>query len=336
MRLLRKILFPFSLLYSGIIYVRNRMYDLGVLGSRCFKLPVICVGNLSVGGTGKSPMIEYLINLLKEDFAIATLSRGYKRESKGFYLLKGTEEAKAVGDEPLQFKSKFPEVTVAVDEQRQRGIEMLLRTDPAPEVILLDDAFQHRKVKAGLNILLTSYGKLYADDWVLPTGDLRENKSGAGRAQLVVVTKCLLDLNSSEKETIRRKLNLNSDQQLFFSGISYGSRILNDTSHLELKGLDKFQLVTGIANPKPLTDHLKAQVLEFDHLSFPDHHNFRETEIEALRRHPFVLTTEKDYVRLKGLLAPEKLFYLPMEMTFLTEEEKGQFDLAVRQFCSAN
>ena len=168
---------------------------------------------------------------------------------------------------------------------------------------------------------------------MLPTGDLREGRGGAGRAQLVVVTKCPMDLSPSEKETIRKKLSLNGDQQLFFSGISYGSRVMSAASQLELRDLGKFQLVTGIANPKPLTDHLASQNLEFDHLSFPDHHNFKETEIEALRKHSFVLTTEKDYMRLKGHLAPENLYYLPMEMTFLSREEQQRFDLLVKQYC---
>lgn len=338
MRVLRKILFPFSLIYSGIMRIRNRMYDLELLESRSYDLPVICVGNLSVGGTGKSPMIEYLISLLKGEFSVATLSRGYKRETKGFYLLKGAEAAKAVGDEPLQFKKKFPEVLVAVDEQRQHGIEELLKSHPKPEVILLDDAFQHRKVKAGLNILLTSYGKLYAKDYVLPTGDLREPRSGAGRAQLVVVTKSPIELGLSEKEKIRKQLQLCQGQQLFFSGISYGGKIYNGTSELLLRELkeEQISLVTGIADPSPLVDYLEAQGLQVNHLSYPDHHNFSKTDMEALRELPFVLTTEKDFMRLKGHLEPGKLFYLPIEMVFLSDGEKEGFDLAVRKYISSH
>ena len=334
MRLLRKILFPFSLIYSGITSIRNKMYDLGILKSSTFDLPVICVGNLSVGGTGKSPMIEYLISLLKDEFAVATLSRGYKRETSGFYLLQGTELAKAVGDEPLQFKSKFPEVAVAVDEQRKRGIEELQKVKPRPEVILLDDAFQHRKVKAGLNILLSSYGKLYSEDQVLPTGNLREPRSGAARAQLVVITKCPVDLSQPEKERIRRRLRLKQQQQLFFSGIAYGGKVYNESSEMGLQKLagQKFSLVTGIANPQPLVDYLNTQDLEFDHLSYPDHHNFSKKEIEALRELPFVLTTEKDFMRLKGVLEAGKLFYLPMEMKFLCAEEQEEFDRTIQRF----
>src|SRR5690606_3440390 len=176
--------------------------------SESFPFPVICVGNLSVGGTGKTPMIEYLIRQLKNDFRLAILSRGYRRETTGFIILSGQEDAREVGDEPLQFKSKFPEGVVVVDEKRVHGIHELEKKEPAPEVILLDDAFQHRKVAAGLNILLTSYGDLYSEDHVLPTGSLREPRAGAQRAQLVVVTKCPPGLSSEERMEIQNKLKL--------------------------------------------------------------------------------------------------------------------------------
>lgn len=331
MRLIRKLLYPFSLLYAGIMYIRNKMYDRGIFDSQAYEFPLICVGNLSAGGTGKTPMIEYLVSLLKRDFRLATLSRGYRRESRGFFLLKGSETAKQVGDEPLQFKSKFPELRVAVDEKRQHGIEELRKLEPRPEVILLDDAFQHRKVKAGLNILLTSYGDLYSEDQVLPTGNLRESKAGAKRAQLIVVTKCPLNLEPREKALIREKLMPGEEQQLFFAGIAYGKEILNGTSSRELESLkgERFTLVSGIANPAPLVAYLKSLGLSFEHLTFPDHHNFTEAELQKIAALPFVLTTEKDFMRLKGSLKRERLFYLPMQMTFLSPEESSDFDRAV-------
>lgn len=334
MRMLRKLLFPFSLLYAGVMYLRNKMYDLGIFSSRSFDFPVICVGNLSVGGTGKTPMIEYLVSLLKEDFRLAVLSRGYRREFKGFFLLIGTETAKQVGDEPLQFKSKFPEVSVAVDEKRLHGIEELRKIEPGPQVILLDDAFQHRKVKAGLNILLTPYKDLYSEDQVLPAGNLRESRAGAGRAQIVVVTKCPLNLDLQEKMYIRKRLRLEEGQQLYFSGISYGEEVFNGASSRDLRSLKekKFSLVSGIANPAPLVDYLRAEGLQFDHLDFPDHHNFTEGELRQISTLPFVLTTEKDFMRLKGSLSKENLFYLPMRMKFLSPEESSGFERAVMEY----
>ena len=190
MILLRKILFPFSILYGIITAIRNYMFDVGFLKSYSFETPIIVVGNLSVGGTGKTPQIEYLIRLFSEKYQVATLSRGYKRKSEGFVLANASTVVEEIGDEPFQFFSKFKTIQVAVDINRKNGIEQLLSQPQKPEVILLDDAFQHRKVKAGFYILLTSYADLYADDWMLPTGNLREYRSNANRAQVIIVTKC--------------------------------------------------------------------------------------------------------------------------------------------------
>ncbi len=201
----RKFLYPFSILYGAVMHLRNELYDRGVLPSQKFDLPVIAVGNISMGGTGKSPMVEYLADLLRKDHKVATLSRGYRRNSSGYILLTGQETATEVGDEPLQFKHKFPGITVAVDEDRSHGIGELLQENPKPEVILLDDAFQHRKVSAGLYILLTSYSNIYRNDFVLPAGDLREPASGAKRAQVIVVTKCPPDITVQEQMEIVKK-----------------------------------------------------------------------------------------------------------------------------------
>src|SRR5690606_12215617 len=216
MKLLRKILFPFSLLYGGITAQRNWFYDIGLLISKAYDFPVICVGNLSTGGTGKSPMIEFLISFLKDEHKIAVLSRGYKRKTTGFREVLKTSMVEEVGDEPLQFKQKFPEVTVAVCEDRQTGIEKLQKT---AEVILLDDAFQHRKVKASLNILLTSFDKLYSNDCMLPAGNLREPKFGAKRADIIVVTKCPENIENTKMEAIKRRLKPKPHQEIYFSKI---------------------------------------------------------------------------------------------------------------------
>ena len=221
MNLLRKLLFPFAILYGFITGIRNFLFDKGVLKSYSFDVPIIAVGNLSVGGTGKTPQIEYLIRLLSPSYKVATLSRGYKRKSEGFVLADSTSNAEILGDEPFQFYKKFNNIQVAVDANRKNGIEKLLSQTNKPEVILLDDAFQHRKVKAGFYILLTSYDDLYSDDFILPTGNLRESRTGAKRANLVVVTKCPATLSPDEQNKIQAKLNLTSNQELYFSYIEY-------------------------------------------------------------------------------------------------------------------
>ncbi|OUS03391.1 tetraacyldisaccharide 4'-kinase [Flavobacteriales bacterium 33_180_T64] len=315
MKLLRKILFPFVPIYYLVTCVRNILYDLGWKSSKSYNLPVICVGNLSVGGTGKTPTIEYLIRLLKDDHKVATLSRGYKRESSGFVIADTHATAKTIGDEPFQFYKKFKDVIVSVDENRQHGISQLIKS-LQPEVILLDDAFQHRKVKAGFNILLTAYNNLYCDDSVLPTGNLREPRAGAKRADIILVTKCPVSISTSEKELVLKKIKPLSHQSVYFSMISYSERILseNDNFYLEdLKGKN-VTLVTGIANPKPLLDYLKSKSINFEHLNYKDHHAFTISEIETLKQKEIVLTTEKDYVRLKNEFTsnPEQLCYLPI------------------------
>lgn len=318
---LRKLLFPFSLLYGTAVLTRNKLYDADFLKSKKYDLPIICVGNLNVGGTGKSPMVEYLLNLLKKEHKVATLSRGYKRNSKGFYLLEGTETAEQVGDEPLQFKNKFETVFVAVDEDRQHGIAELLKIKN-PDVIVLDDAFQHRKVTAGFYILLTAYGDLYANDLILPAGNLREGRSGAKRADCIVVTKCPKDISREEMEKIEQKLQPEEHQQVFFTRIKYSDSIKNANGKKDFSELKiPFTLVTGIASPKPLIDFLKSKKLKFDHLEFPDHHHFSDTEIHKINKSGMVITTEKDYMRLKGRLPEQKLFYLPIEVDFIEKEE---------------
>jgi tetraacyldisaccharide 4'-kinase len=322
MQLLRKLLFPFSILYGSLVWLRNKLYDWNIKSSKNYNFPVICVGNLSVGGTGKSPMIEYLIELLKDDFRIATLSRGYKRNSSGFYVLKGNEKAALTGDEPLQFKRKFPAIEVAVHENRQAGIKALRELPKPPEVILLDDAFQHRKVEAGLNILLTSYGNLFCNDFMLPTGNLREPKAGAKRAQIIIVTKCPENLSANEQNQIKEQLKLDKKQKIYFSKIVYDKHIYNEKDKIPLENFQEFTLITGIANPKPLVDFLKKKELKFNHLAFPDHHNFNAQEIERLSKAEKILTTEKDFMRLKGRIPKEKLFYIPIKTAFLQDGEK--------------
>lgn len=315
MKIIRLILFPVVPIYYLITKLRNWLYDIGIKTSKSYHFPVICVGNLSTGGTGKTPMIEYLIQLLKDDYQLATLSRGYKRKSQGFVLGDNTTNAKTLGDEPFQFFKKFDDIQVAVDENRQNGIELLRKLNPQPEVILLDDAFQHRKVKAGFNILLTSYDNLFYKDIVLPTGNLREPRSGYKRADCIVVTKCPKNLSDLEKINIVKGINPVEIQHVFFSSIRYSKNVYSINNEIVLRDLPEFTLVTGIANPKPLVSHLKNLGLRFKHLAFNDHYNFNESDIIKLNGKELILTTEKDFVRLNSYESlNDKLYYLPIEI----------------------
>ena len=330
MNSIRKILYPFSLLYAAVMRVRNFMYDRSWLRSTEFGLPVIAVGNLSVGGTGKSPMIEYLIRLLQPYHRLAVLSRGYGRKTRGYILAEAGTSAEEIGDEPYQFFRKFREVQVAVDEDRVSGVSMLLMESPAPDLILLDDAFQHRKIRAGIYILLTSYDKLYANDLVLPAGDLKEPRSGAKRADLVIVSKCPADISEEERLEIRRKLKLSSGQELYFTGIEYVGKVVNDRESISMQDLAKEEvlLVTGIANPGPMIEYLREMRCSFQHLEFGDHHRLTDKEHEKIRdareqlkgKNKIVLTTEKDFVRnFERVDYP--VYYLPIRTLFLEGEE---------------
>ncbi len=317
---LRKLLFPLSVIYDGVTFVRNRFYDWNILESTSYETPVICVGNLSVGGTGKSPMIEYIISLLKEDYRVAVLSRGYKRSTKGFLLVERHHTVSDVGDEPLQFKHKFPGIVVAVDADRRRGIENL---EGKVDVILLDDAFQHRKVNPFFTVLLTTYNDLYIDDLLLPAGNLRESKREAKRADVILVTKCPENLAYSEQQKIQYDLKPGTEQNVYFSSISYATVLQGSTDikHMEYLSDKEFTLVTGIANPTPLVSYLKELKLNFEHKPYSDHHNFTNKEIENLDKNKIILTTEKDFMRLKDKIKNAELYYLPISVSFLNKEE---------------
>ena len=331
MKLMRYIAFPIVPIYYFVTWLRNKLYDSGIKSSKSYSLPLICVGNLSAGGTGKTPMVEYLIRLLKDDYVLATLSRGYGRKTKGYVLGTSSSSAVTLGDEPFQFYNAFSkDIKVAVDGDRQNGIKNLLNLKPPPEIILLDDAFQHRKVKADFNVLLTTYSNLYTDDWVLPTGNLREPRTGAKRAQIIVITKCPAILSEAEKEKIINKINPEIHQQVFFSKIGYSNAVVSENKKIELKTLPQFTLVTGIANAKPLVDFLKLNNLDFNHLEYKDHHQFTENDIKTIEKSEFVLTTEKDYMRLKDFSSlKNKLYYLPIQ----TEIDNALgFDSLIKQF----
>ncbi|GAA3615875.1 tetraacyldisaccharide 4'-kinase [Flavivirga amylovorans] len=313
---LRYILCPVVPIYYLVTWFRNKLYDLGIKKSMSHKLPVICVGNLSTGGTGKTPMIEYLIDLLKKDYRVATLSRGYKRKTEGFQLANKDATAESIGDEPFQFYNKFKEdILVAVDADRNNGIKQLQSIGDVPEVVLLDDAFQHRKVNPGFNILLTTYNNPYFKDIVLPTGNLREPRRGAKRADIIMVTKCPENLSEAERNAILRQIKPKVNQRVFFSSISYSNTVISSTTTKPIKGLSDFTLVTGIANASPLVRFLKEKGLKFEHLNFKDHHEFLEQDILELDKKDFIVTTEKDFMRLKQYeTLRDKLFYLPISI----------------------
>ena len=316
MWVLRKILFPFSLVYGFVVYVRNRWYDWSLLKSKSYKTPIVCVGNLSVGGTGKTPMIELLISMLKDTRKVAVLSRGYGRKSKGYLLVTPESTVEQVGDEPFQLFSKFKEIAVAVDADRQNGIAILERSIK-PDIILLDDGFQHRKVTPSYAILLTTFENLYVDDWYLPTGNLRDHRGEAQRADIVIVTKFPDDGSDALRLEVKEKLNLKSKQKLLFSSLVYNDQLGGSGPFKKIEDLkDKeVTLLTGIANPKPLVDFLRKRKISFEHLAFKDHHFFTPKELAVFSKKSNILTTEKDYMRLAGRL--ERCNYITIEHRFL-------------------
>ena len=323
--------------------VRNFLYDRGWLDSHGFEVPVIAVGNLSVGGTGKTPMIEYLVRELLPVRKVAVLSRGYGRKTHGYLEGGPGSSADEIGDEPYQFLRKFPDLTVAVDEDRVRGVSRLLEGTPPPEVVLLDDAFQHRRIRAGLYILLTSYGRLYRDDLVLPAGNLREPSSGASRADLIVVSKCPLDLDESQRASIRDRLRIKPGQELYFTGIGYMDQAKGARGSVDLKSIAtrKVLLVTGIADPSPVVAYLKGLASDLVHLEFPDHHKLTSGERERIKatwegiqgEDKLLLTTEKDFVRnFEHSELP--VYYLPIRTVFLDRED--QFKERINEYVRKN
>lgn len=336
-------LLPLSWLYRIGTDIRNKLFDWGWLQSKSFDLPVICIGNLSVGGTGKTPHTEYLIKLLQsEGLHPATLSRGYKRHTKGYLLASPQSTARQIGDEPCQMKQKFPDIRVAVDEDRCHGIEQLLKLQSPPvDAILLDDAFQHRHVKAGLNILLTDYHRLFCDDTLLPAGRLRESTDGKSRAQIVIVTKCPEDIKPIDFNLIAKQLHLYPYQQLFFSTFRYGMPIplfpevaRSRQTLSSLTEAEQILLVTGIASPTPLLNEMKSYTEHVHLLAFPDHHNFSSKDLQEVVEKFYqleewerlIFTTEKDAVRLKHHPdLPEEIkpyiYVIPIEIEILQNQQ---------------
>ena len=334
LRSFRILLFPFSLLYGLIIILRNWLYNKKILRTASFNLPIICVGNLVMGGTGKSPMVEYLLELLHDKFLIATLSRGYKRKTKGYALANEATTALDIGDEPMQFHLKFPQVPVAVGEERVVAIAQLLQDKPETQAIILDDAFQHRAIKAGLNILLTECNNLFTQDFFFPTGDLRDQKNSAKRAEIIVVTKCANNMRADEKEKIISQINASEMQQVFFTAMRYQTpyHIITKTRK-PLSLNDEILLVYGIANPLPLKEYVSECTAAYEEMSYSDHYNFSIDDLKDISKkfdkiktaNKSIITTEKDAVRLvkfQDQLKNLPLYVLPVRHKFLFNEEE--------------
>lgn len=308
-------LLPLAWIYGVIVAIRNLLFDMGVLKQKSYDIPVIGIGNITVGGTGKTPHTEYLIKLLQKDYQVAVLSRGYKRKSKGFVLANKLSTMEEIGDEPLQMKTKFPDIHVAVDANRRNGISRLLSDDvkPAVDVILMDDSFQHRYVLPDINILLVNYNRLITRDYLLPAGRLRETIMGKERADIVIVTKCPADITPVERNGIERELALRYHQKIFFTTMSYPI-LMPQFKEAPL-------LVTGIASPHHMEEDLRKFYPGLELMAFPDHHAFSDADIEAIKKRAagrHIITTEKDSTRLKSL--PHTV--IPIEVEFIAKEEE--------------
>lgn len=343
LRSFRLFLFPFSLIYGGIILLRNYLYDKKIIGRVQFNIPIIGVGNLSVGGTGKSPMVDYIAGLLKPHFSIATLSRGYRRRTSGYVLANEFTTSLEIGDEPMQFHLSHPEIAVAVGEKRIEAVPQLLYDRPDTKLIILDDAFQHREIKPGLDILLTSYDNLYTRDYFLPTGDLRDQKSSAHQAHIIVVSKCPNDLSQNEALKIKDELKLLPHQHVFFTSIKYDIpyHIVTKKRKLLTKN-DEILLICGIAHPEPLTAYIHEISKTYDAIFYRDHHIYNIDDFSDMKlrfdlidsKDKLYLTTDKDAVRLikfKDHLLHLPFYVLPIKIKFLFNQQT-KFDQLVLNY----
>ncbi len=340
----RVLLLPFAIIYGLVVAIRNYLYDTNRLKSTTFNFPIICVGNLAVGGTGKSPMVEYLVRLLKDEFEVATLSRGYKRKTKGYVLASSTTTALEIGDEPMQFHLKFPEVAVAVGEERIVAVPHLLQDKPTLQTIILDDAFQHRAINPGYNVLLTEYANRFTHDIFLPTGDLRDERKSYKRANIIIVTKCPADLDEKQKKKLLYEIHAWPGQQVYFTTIDYGTpyHIFDKQKTWNFTGEEEVLLVCGIANPKPLKDYLHNKAHTYYQLNFSDHHIFNIDDLNNIKKkfdgieleNKIILTTEKDAVRFVKFdkeLSELPVYVLPITHKFLFNEGET-FDTSVLSY----
>ena len=340
------LLYPVSIIYGLITGFRNFLYNSGILSGTAFPIPIICVGNITVGGTGKTPHTEYLVDLLNKDFKVATLSRGYKRETSDFRIASLSSTVSEIGDEPMQIYRKFPDTLVTVDRRRVNGVWRILHYASDTDVIILDDAFQHRSIKPGFSILLSDFERPFMKDHMLPYGNLREDKSNMSRADVILITKCPKNLNPIQRRLIVKEVGKAPYQNLYFTSLSYKAPLpVFDNNEKERPHIDLTKcsgcgivLVTGIANPKPLKEYLQKFFGEIAELTFPDHYSYKEKDIEAVTSaynnlkasSKYIITTEKDAVRLREFINIKEpvrsaLFYVPVGITFLNDD-KEKFD----------
>lgn len=349
------LLYPVSLIYGVLTGVRNFLYNTDVLQSEEFGIPVICVGNITVGGTGKTPHTEYLASLLRRHFRVAVLSRGYKRKTSDFRLAAASSTVQEIGDEPLQIARKFPDMMVAVEKDRVKGVKQMLRIDPEIEVILLDDGFQHRKLTPGFSILLTDFHRPMSKDHLLPFGSLRESSDNMKRADVILITKTPEDISPIDRRITVTELGKLPYQNLYFTAIKYQQPVpvFNKDNPGYSLGWNSFSgngaiLVTGIANPAPLADHLRRTFSEVVHLPFPDHHNFSDEDIAAIHKSwnelktpvRYIITTEKDAIRLGEFtnFADEiksAFYYIPVGIEFLNDD-KDEFEKLIIEYVRKN
>ncbi len=349
-------LYPFSLIYGIITGIRNFLYDSEILKSHEFSVPVICVGNLAAGGTGKTPHAEYLIDLLKKEFRVALLSRGYRRKTSGFLLAGKESKVEDIGDEPLQMLRKFPDITIAVDRKRVNGVREILREKPDTNVIILDDGFQHRSITPGYSILLSDYARLMINDYMLPFGNLRESIRNMRRADIILITKSPETISAIQRRIVVKQISKAPYQNLYFTSIVYKKPVplfegtIPEDDILSAAAIREtgILLVTGIANPEPLADYLRNKTAEMICMSFSDHHGFSSRDIErmketwdSLKSHrKYLLTTEKDAVRLReftNIAEPFRsaFYYIPVGIYFLNDDQK-EFDNLIIDYVRKN
>ena len=336
------LLYPFSLLYGLVTFIRNLLYDYDIIKSHEFPIPVISVGNITAGGTGKTPHVEYLVRLLKEEFTVAVLSRGYKRKTRHFILARHDSSVQEIGDEPVQIKQKFPDVHVAVDRRRVNGVQQLMAKLPELDVILLDDAYQHRRIKPGLSILLIDFNRPIREDRLLPVGRLRENAQERRRANIILVTKCPERLKPIERRLIVKDSTLFAFQHLFFTKFGYRQPVpvFKDSPSFSLSEIKSSQpailMVTGIAYPRLFKRHLRSISRDIREMKFPDHHSFSQRDINNILHEfksvegnkSYLFTTEKDAMRLRKFTnidaeIKDRMFYIPIEAEFLNEDTEN-------------
>lgn len=349
---INKWLLPFSWLYGFIVYIRNKFFDWGILKHKEFDIPVICIGNVTVGGTGKTPHTEYLIKILKDKYRVGVLSRGYKRKTKGFVLATSESTSLEIGDESFQIKQKYPEAIIAVDEKRKRGIEKMLSLDNPPEIILLDDAFQHRYVKPSYTIILSDYNRPVYEDALLPAGRLREPASSLRNANMIIVTKCPNDLQPIDFRIISHDINVFPFQKLYFTSFVYRSlkpvfESENGEYPIDYLKNKHILLVTGIASPKMIINKLSEYTDKIDIKTYPDHHNFKAKDIKNIVSRfnqiqaddKIILVTEKDATRLVLRTdideeIKDRLYYLPIEVSFI--DKKSDFKEKIYKHVTEN